>query len=71
MNSVEGNGRKYFAVCCCHNVFVFLEKSKTFGQPSLYNNYIFLLMIPMFLCFFSSECSKYLQIRPQKNSLPK
>ena len=28
----------------------FLEKSKTFGQPSLYNNYIFLLMIPMFLC---------------------
>ena len=53
-------------------LFVFLEKSKTFGQPSLYNNYIFLLMIPMFLCLvslFSSECSKYLHIRKKKNVL--
>ena len=50
-------------------LFVFLEKSKTFGQPRLYNNYIFLLMIPVFLCLvsvFSSECSKYLHIRKKK-----
>ena len=70
MNTVESNGRKYFAVCCCHNVFLFLETSKTFGQPGLYNNDIFLLMIPVFLClasFFSSECSKYLHIRKKKN----
>ena len=65
---MEGNGRKYFAVFCCHNV-CFLEKSKTFGQPSLYNNDIFLLMIPVFLCLvrvFSCGCSKYLHIRKKE-----
>ena len=65
---MEGNGQKHFAVYCCHNVLGFF-KSKIFAQPSLYNNYIFLLMIPMFLClvsFFSSGCSKYLHIRKKE-----
>ena len=50
-------------------MFVFKKNRKYLGHPSLYNNYIFLLMIPVFLClvsFFSSGFSKYLHIRKKE-----